>query len=297
MSDILITGKDLSEKNSAAIPQKATEFAKNSFWHYTKLSTVEKIFENRCIHVSSFATMNDLDEADLHWEKRGDVFALCFSNSGTEKIPMWYLYSGIDGNGAAIRITPTLMIYFVSSIENVTVLDGKYKGKILKRGIDFDIQFGWVYYNPPEQRDRFFYRNKWYRITDDLDVFLENNFFLKRYPWEYEQEFRIVFINKRKETFSKISVPISDKMISGMRLMLAPEINRKTIEETIAKYPEIKEHLYRNIKKSKLAINMNLLERNKTVILGYVQAEAKERGAENRAKQLINILNRPKVTK
>ena len=117
MSDILITGKDLREKNSAARPQKATELARNSFWHYTKLSTVEKILESRCIHVSSFAGMNDLDEADLHWEKRGDVFALCFSNTGTEKIPMWYLYSGIDGNGAAIGLTPTSMISFVSSIE------------------------------------------------------------------------------------------------------------------------------------------------------------------------------------
>ena len=125
---------------------------------------------------------------------------------------------------------------------------------------------------------------------------MKNNFFLKRYPWEYEQEFRIVFINKRKETFPKISVPISDKLISEMRLMLAPEIDQKTTEETIAKYPEIRENLYRNIKKSKLAINMNLLERNKAAIWDYVQAEAKERGAENRAKQLIKILNRPKMT-
>ena len=259
MSDILITGKDLSEKNPAVMPQKATEFARNTFWHYTKLSTVEKILESRCIHVSSFAGMNDLDETDLHWEKRGDVFALCFSNTGTEKIPMWYLYSGIDGNGAAIGITPTSMISFVSSIEHVTVLDGKYKDKMLNRGMDFDVQFGWVYYNPPEQHDRFFYKNKWYRITDNPELFLKNNFFLKRYPWEYEQEFRIVFVNKRKETFPKISVPISDKLISEMRLMLAPEIDRKTTEETIAKYPEIRENLYRNIKKSKLAINMNLL--------------------------------------
>ncbi len=294
MDEITITESGLRDMNYKVLPRTAAGFSRYPFWYYTKLSTVEKIISSECFYINSFANMNDLDEADLHWKKRGDVFALCFCNSHTEKIPMWYLYSGIDGSGAALGLSPASMLSFISSIETAFVAEGKFKGEVLKRGEDFDLQCGWVYYNPNNEPDRFLYRNKWYRVIKPSS-FVENNYFLKRYSWEYEREFRIVFINKRKETFQRLAVPISAKTLSAFRLLLAPEINRKTVEETIAKYPKIHDHLYRNIEKSNLSINMNLLERNKQTIWNYTISEAEKCGGCDKAHELLNCLKKIKV--
>lgn len=291
MSDKIISESDLRNENPIVLPESTKSFSRYTFWHYTKLSTVESILENRCFHVSSFANMNDLDEADLHWKNRGDVFALCFCNSNTEKIPMWYLYSGIDGNGAALGLTPAAMLSFLSSIDSATIIEGKQEGKKLKRGIDFDVQCGWVYYNVSSEPDRYYYRNRWYKV-DNPFLFNRNNYFLKRYPWEYEQEFRIVFINKQKELFKKISVTIPDETLSSFKLMLAPEINRRSVEEKIACYPAIQDLLYRRIERSKLSINMNLLERNKTAIWDYVQAEARKCGEGKNVEELVSRITK-----
>ena len=35
--------------------------------------------------------------------------------------------------------------------------------------------------------------HKWY-VVDDIRSFERDNYFLKAYPWEYEKEFRIIFI-------------------------------------------------------------------------------------------------------
>ena len=264
-----ILGKDLRELNTVDVDGAATHFSRYTFWHYTKLSTVDKILDSGAFHVNNFANMNDLDEVDIHWNKRGDVFALCFSNSNTESIPMWYLYSGIDGKGAAIGFTPATMLKYLSSINEVNVIGGDFDGRKLKRGTDFEIQYGWVYYRNLSEPDRVLFKNKWYYILDNPKSFERNNFFIKKYAWEYEREFRIIFVSKCKDHFSKISVPISEDFFPYLKLMLAPEMSRRTVEKELEGHRNITKHLYNHIEKSQLSINMNLIERNKAALQEY----------------------------
>ncbi len=63
--------------------------------------------------------MNDQEEANRHLKDQERVFALCFCNSNTEKIPLWYLYSGLSGKGAALGFTAAKMMKWLESIQTV----------------------------------------------------------------------------------------------------------------------------------------------------------------------------------
>ena len=106
----------------------AAEFAKANFWHYTSLSNAEKIIAGTSpgFVISSFEQMNDLDEAELHKDELGKLFSLCFCNTDKEKIPMWYMYSDLEGKGVALGLTPARMLKFIHSISEVfPFVDGK----------------------------------------------------------------------------------------------------------------------------------------------------------------------------
>ena len=103
------TAKKLRENN----PQKVSESLKLSsnytFWNYTSIGNLNKILESGYFFASNLAIMNDKNEKELHLNNSESVHALCFCNSNTEKIPMWYLYSGITGKGCALGVTPAKM--------------------------------------------------------------------------------------------------------------------------------------------------------------------------------------------
>ncbi len=107
MSEQRISAVELLQKNKIDLDGNAKDFSQTKFWYYTKVDTVSKILESRSFHVSNLARMNDKAEALLHDSDKEKVHALCFCNSRSEKIPMWYLYAGLSGKGAAIGITPS----------------------------------------------------------------------------------------------------------------------------------------------------------------------------------------------
>ena len=79
---------------------------------------------------SNLAIMNDKNEKELHPNNSESVHALCFCNSNTEKIPMWYLYGGITGKGCALGVTPAKMRDWIRMIKEVYVVveeDGEKK--------------------------------------------------------------------------------------------------------------------------------------------------------------------------
>ena len=274
--DVVISSTELREKNPIEVPRTTDQFSRYSFWHYTKMSTIEKILNSGSFQVGSIADMNDFEERDRHWKKRGNVNALCFCNSNTEKIPMWYLYSGIDGKGAALGLTPGSMIHFLSSIQTAQVLEGKEQGRLLERGKEFDVQFGWVFYRDIRDHKRIFYRNKWYAV-DDEKSFEKDNFFIKQYPWEYEREFRIVFLSKTDAPVKKLEVEIPEQVRRKMKLWLAPGINDASVESEIAKYHSIRDQLYSRTEKSMLKVNINLMDRNREAIREMCLKEAASR--------------------
>ena len=271
MKDTLISALDLRQKNPMTLPEQAANFSKTSFWYYTRLSTADKVLNSHSFRVSNLREMNDLDEAQLHEEEQGRIFALCFCNSNTEKIPMWYLYSGIAGNGAALGLTPFKMMSFIRSIKTVRGAISKERSVELTVGRDVDLQFGWVYYRKKESLGEILYRNKWY-VVDDIRSFERDNYFLKAYPWEYEKEFRIIFINQTDTQYDALFIDIPEEICSGIKVKLAPELNKEKFQQIkemkcIGKDPRY-EPQYSN-----LSINMNLFHRNRKSLPDYLKSE------------------------
>lgn len=272
MNEEHITASAFRAKNSNTLPTRADDFSKYSFWQYTRLKTVDLILSTESFRVSNLNGMNDLDEAKQHETERERVFSLCFCNSNTEKIPLWYLYSGLDGKGATVGFTPARMMKWLNSIKTVYgVKDGQEKkeGDILSVGSDVEMQYGWVYYQKPQEPQKVKYRNKWFEV-DDLAEFQKDNYFIKYYPWEYEREFRIVFINKSQNDYDALFVDVPKELMKDSKVRLAPELKQSKFEKITGLSCVGVTHtpLY-----SGLAIRMNLFKRNIASLYDYLRDE------------------------
>ena len=262
----IIQQKQLHGWRLEDLPEYAKEWAQYTFWHYTSVEKLEIIRKNKKFRLGSIENMNDRDEAILHQADGDRVHAMCFCNSDTESIPMWYLYAGLDGAGVAIGLTPREMLDFIRSIQTVYTESGKE----LKVGRDVEIRCGWVAYQKKNDPNHVFYKNNW-RTLDDAEKFNDENYFIKVYPWLYEQEFRIVVINHTGTPCEALFANIPEKMIRKLKLRLAPEfcqVDGKIKDangKTIADFPKNK------MEQSKLGIRMNLLERNKKAMKTYVR--------------------------
>lgn len=258
-----ISSEGLLQLNKLQLNIHARDFSTTNFWYYTSVSTLNLILESGKIWVSSIDKMNDVNEAKLHLQDKSDIFALCFCNTNSEKIPMWYLYSGICGKGMRMGMTPSLMLSFLRSIKKVYPIDENGKVSDVPRliGEDFSFEYGWIFYKKCNGCVNF--RRKWYDIAD-YDDFENQNYFIKDYPWEYEKEFRIVFKNKTDEHFTRIAIEIPENILEKLKLSYAPEVDPS---EDIISQKGFKKYLGKKIVHSALAINMNLISRNKDEIV------------------------------
>lgn len=281
------TTKELLQMNKVDINAKASEFSNYSFWYYTSLSTADKILFNKKIYISNLTNMNDKEECLLHTKEKDFIHCLCFCNSNTEKIPMWYLYSGVAGRGASIRFTPKIILELISSIDTLTSTDGK---NILYKGVDFDIIPGWVYYKKTDEKSQVFFRNKWYSISDP-DNFEKQNYFIKSYPWEYEREFRIVIINKTRQAYDRLVVDI-DKVYSKLKVKLAPELRKANFEELFSNLEGFKRLSLENYLYSALQIKMDLFNRNFESFVDYVNNDYEELLLREESKKKLKELKK-----
>ena len=99
-------------------------------------------------------------------------------------------------------------------------------------------------------------------MTDDAEAFLDSNYFIKQYPWHYEREFRIVFINKTDNTYDRIAIKLDGSFIKKLKIILAPEIKKSEIKSSVFDGLALTE--------SKLKIKMGLLSRNQEEINTYI---------------------------
>ena len=255
---------------------KATDLSKYNFWHFTTFDTAEKIIKNKYFLLNNVSNMNDIDEANrMHDNKK--VFILCFCNSDRENIPMWYLYSGIKGDGVSIGITPKNIIRLKNNLKiyecNVNN-EIDFKKEIGKESYSLDC--GFVCYE--DYNNKILFTGKKYYIKD----FDSNNYFTKQYPWHYEHKLRIVIhITKKNFKSNKIGIVIEDDFIKNFRIRYTPEMNKVLKYEFKAK-PQ----------KSKMNIRMNLLRKNEKIIKEYLENELL--GRKNKIKiqkeEIISII-------
>ena len=266
MEQIKISSEELKKSNQLSLPCKAKDFSNYSFWYYTNLHTADLILKNKCVYISNLSLMNDIDEAELHCKNKEFVHCFCLCNSDTEKIPMWYLYAGITGQGVSLGFSPSTMLDFISSIKTVTTPD---QTVVLTKDVDFDLDYGWVFYRKKEAPSQVMFKRKWYSLRDP-EKFEDNNFFIKSYPWEYEKEFKIIIRNKTDQKYDRLVLNISD-VYKKIKIKLAPELSNEHFANSISTLNGFWEFLIQTPQKSKLSINMNLCKRNFFGFLNYIK--------------------------
>lgn len=289
-----IPAEKLKQMNVMDFSKPASDFSKYTFWHYTSMDKAEKILRGHCFRCSNLGKLNDKNEVLKH-EKNGEyIHVLCFCNSNTEKIPMWYLYAGVTGQGMSIGITPARMKKFIMSVHKVkglTNLNGEKREKELIRDRDFDIDYGWAFYRNRLKDENahvnsIFYRNQWVSVMDPV-YFEEDNFFIKDYPWEYEREFRIVIINKTDEIFDQVEIAFSDEMEKSMKLKLAPEFDEKNFEKAESDFGKYVYSHLKKVERSNLPIQMDIMQNNKREIIQSLPTLMEDKAFSEEVIQLI----------
>lgn len=77
------------------------EYRHTEYVHYTKLGVLDSILKSKSFWVSPVTEFNDKKDTEQFDEGRR-YYSLCFSTGTNENLALWYLYSGMDGKGAAI---------------------------------------------------------------------------------------------------------------------------------------------------------------------------------------------------
>lgn len=251
---------------------KGKDLGTYRLYHYTTAYNANNILNSGEFWLSRFRDMNDKNEAKLHENDGKNVFCLSFCSSNTEKIPLWYLYSGIVGKGVSIAFTPGTMARFINSIQKCELFEKQDRNNILEKvGRDgLEIECGWVFYRKKDANE-VFYRNKWCSLsngtnTPDMNAFESNNFFVKDYPWEYEREFRIVIKLTNVDNALldikdlRIAVKIPDEIYKDIKIKTAPEFDNRS---ALLEQEGFKKWAIESLEESSLKISMNLLTRNK----------------------------------
>lgn len=254
------------------------------FFHYTTFENTEKILGlgANYFYASNIERMNDIDERRRYPKDDNKVYSLCFCNHLTENLPLWYLYGGITGKGMRIGFRPVGMKHLIESVKVVYPLgeDGKPLTSVpLHIGQDFEFKCDWIFYTDYSGRNK--YRDKTYEISkEEYDSELEKRkFFVKRYPWNYEGEFRLVFAFK-ESVGKRIAIPFEREVYvksNWLRIGFAPNYINLDNDGKAADnkdYTEARQKLKKDLRlpfsimeKSTIKVNYDLLQANSRIIV------------------------------
>lgn len=290
------------------------EFGKNSFYHYTRLGTMDKILESGKLRACIYEGVNSLNDKNENLEQGRDaVFCFCTTATG-DRLPMWYLYSGITGRGSALKFKPNQMRKLIENIKKngltCTFKDGStsllhYEPKN-EQYSDFILQYGRVIYktHTDKKESNYKWKGKVYHLIEKDEIAelknklaslfqdvqsssklsckefedFEKTPFFKDYPWEYENEFRVL-INLNKKYLNKvkyIEVDISSFM-KDLKVHFGPNLKEKDLE--VVELPNIKKYWIENRDKhliSSIQADMNIMKIHKEEIIEYYKREREE---------------------
>lgn len=248
-----------------------------NYYHYTSLENIDNILKGKCIYL----TPNNGEKNDIAEGKNKSMLSYfaCFSTGTSESLPLWYLYSGIDGKGGRIGLKRKS---FRKLMNNPTMYLAKVeKGarpyKILEKSMlqknDYDFVGRDILYMGKDTNNPELYRAKYNgnvvnKISEQTYREIKNEYlsFIKSLIWFYEKETRIQVNIKNQALVDEneeyvVMLDISN-VINELSVRLAPEFEDLTLEN-ISNYDGIKKWILSKIEKSDFAgeIKMNLANR------------------------------------
>lgn len=245
------------------------------FYYYTKIKTAESILKNSSFWLTDVNGFNDTKDTEQFGEEKYCSFSLCFSRGKKENLPMWYLYSGVDGKGCRIDLTAkklqklrengkyTLIRKISEGDDKYTILDRL----ALENGKTMDLKFkDIVYEGKPDKDGKCELKYASIKIPGFPQTELEkykkkNRGFGKGMIWNYEKETRLLAYLKgeaaekmrewrRDAPNPKISYHVElsfdEDLLKQMKIMFAPNLNETEEKEVIVKYEGFKKFLKAN---------------------------------------------------
>lgn len=179
------------------------EYDHGGYFHYTKLEIADSILRNREFWLSNVSGFNDTVDSRQFGKGEQPYFSLCFSTGLSENLPLWYLYSGIDGHGARLQVSKT---WVRSLIQHGTFyLCRTEKDKVLERIMplkhngstkSMELTFRDVIYAQPRGNSYALKYNTMtnYKIpTHEFEKYMAKHIgFCKSLIWYYEKETRLL---------------------------------------------------------------------------------------------------------
>lgn len=175
-----------------------------NYYHYTKLETIKHIFQKKSIFLTQLkrdaaGDITGNDKQDVYPE---NVFTLCFATGTSESLPLWYLYSGIDGKGARIGIKKAT---FAKWINNLSFTLAEWKNKTLVpeslvflNNCQYHVKLRDILYLGKDTQNKNTYRAKYgdcvkNGISTEIYSQIKEEYgdFIKGLIWFYEKESRL----------------------------------------------------------------------------------------------------------
>lgn len=222
------------------------EYTHSQYFHYTKLDVVDSILKNRKFWLSNVGGFNDTVDIEQFGKGPVPYFSLCFSTGIHENLPLWYLYSGLNGRGARIGFTKTGIKKLVEKGKYSLWLFGPDKdqnGKeimSLEDGKTMKLLFRDVIYaqtGDSKGKCALKYNTMTnYKIANEEfeNYRKENRGFQKGLIWYYEKETRLLvellgdakkeWEEKSKENTIRVVLSFDETLLRHTRITLAPNI-------------------------------------------------------------------------
>jgi hypothetical protein len=175
----------------------------NSYKCYSSLERIVSIRDSKKLYLSTGAKWNDIsDRNEFNSPENGIInFGTCFSFSTDESVAMWMLYGGIDKKSGMIDFTKKGIesILSTSTIEFGFTNDNRefVLLKSLNKDV-FDLYCIDVVYYKRQKDGYFIKRSEEKHECLDQKVFEGLKICKKAYPWQYENECRLVCSVDRK---------------------------------------------------------------------------------------------------
>jgi hypothetical protein len=262
------------------------------FYHYTSLKAIEAILSNKSLRISTVKRFNDKKDSDQFGENKDIFFSLCFSSGKSENLSLWYLYSGVRGNGGRIRISKSTIRKILESCD-FTLYEYDYcnntpigSGIKLQEGVDRKTTFYDMLYGrcdlKSEKCDL-----KYNTMTNrkipkiEYEKYQESHVgFYKPLIWYYEKETRLL-VELQGDVAKSISpdksyaiiVQIDEALMKRIHIEFAPEIT--SLDSVVKSHPKIKEFIY-DSSHVRLSEHSGEIEMNLCGKCGYMEEKCKE---------------------
>lgn len=234
------------------------KYSHSQYCHYTSLRTINSILHGKTFRLSNVGGFNDKWDC-AQFAQSNKYFSLCFATGVNENLSLWYLYSGMNGQGGRIRLTDAQFRRLADC--NAFILceadkDGNKIREVCKLEPNKSIKItvsDVLYYR--ERPDKDVCDLKYNTMThhkfpkEELHKYQKShNGFSKGLIWYFEKETRILAeligyglenIEPGKSYF--IEMPIHKRVMNNLKIDLAPEISAENAPTILKSYDNVKQ--------------------------------------------------------